>query len=41
LTLITQGKKLFLVLGEVVEYRRALIKHAGERNRIMRFVRND
>lgn len=41
LTLIAQGKKLFLILGEVLEYRHRLIEDARQRSQIERLFSND
>jgi hypothetical protein len=40
LTIIPQGRKLFLVRGEVIAYRRKLIDDAHRRTDVLRLVRN-
>lgn len=41
LTIVRQGRKLFLVLGEIIAHREKLIHDARLRNDVLRLVRND
>ncbi len=39
LTIVHQGRKLFLVLGEIIAHRKKLIDDARQRNDVLRLVR--
>lgn len=39
LTLVRQGRNLYMVLGEVIEHRRRMIEDARQKNDVMRLVR--
>lgn len=39
LTIVRQGRKLFLVRGEIIAHRRKLIDDARQRNDVLRLVR--
>lgn len=39
LTIVPQGKKLFLIRGEVIAHRRKLIEDARQRTDVLRIVR--
>jgi hypothetical protein len=41
LTIVHQGRKLFLVLGEIIAHRRKLIDDARQHNDVLRLVRRD
>lgn len=39
LTIVSQGKKLFLIRGEVIAHRRKLVEDARQRTDVLRIVR--